>query len=361
MPLASVYCRDTMSDLLVKDFDYHLPPELIAQTPLEDRSASRLMVVDRDHGYVDDTLFANIGAWLREGDLLVVNDSRVIPARLLGHKASGGLVEYLLLEQTSTHTWRALVRPGRRLHIGAEVEFGNGLLRSHIVQRLPGGEREVEFHWDGDIPFLTLLDQLGKMPLPPYIHEPLADSERYQTVYSHKVGSAAAPTAGLHFTDSLLAQLAQQGILRASVTLHIGLGTFRPVKAEYVRDHAMHTEAFSLDEHAAEAINNAKREHRRVIAVGTTSCRVLESIADENGFVRPTHANTDIFITPGYAFRCLDGLITNFHLPQSTLLMLVSALAGHSNMLACYQRAVDSHYRFFSFGDAMFIANHKGK
>ena len=347
-----------MSDIMVKDFDYFLPSELIAQTPLEDRSASRLMIVDRREGYVDETLFAHIGAWLREGDLLVVNDSRVIPARLLGQKPSGGLVEYLLLEQTGTHTWRALVRPGRRLQPGAEVHFGNGLLTSRIVQRLPEGEREVEFSWEGNQTFMELLDSLGQMPLPPYIHEPLQDNERYQTVYSRMEGSAAAPTAGLHFTDALLDDLASKGIQRASVTLHIGLGTFRPVKEAYVRDHVMHTEAYSLNAQAAEAINKAKRENRRVIAVGTTSCRVLESIADEQGFVQPTQASTDIFITPGYTFRCLDGLITNFHLPQSTLLMLVSALAGQDAMLACYKRAVESRFRFFSFGDAMFIANH---
>jgi len=345
-------------NLLLSDFDYILPPELIAQTPLAERTASRLMLVDREQGFVAESSFAHLGRWLRPGDLLVANNTKVLPARLQGKKITGGSIELLLLNQIDATTWSTLVRPGRRLPPGREVVFGDGILRGVLGERLPDGERKVEFTWDNRKTFLTLLAQLGEMPLPPYIHESLEDQERYQTVYSAVPGSSAAPTAGLHFTADFMAELQQQGVAFTWVTLQIGLGTFRPVQVERVADHVMHRESYNLNPEAAGVINATKASGGRIIAVGTTSCRVLEAVADTAGKVVPQAGSTDLFITPGYNFKVIDGLITNFHLPKSTLLMLVSALAGRENILQAYAQAVASRYRFFSFGDAMFIGRH---
>ncbi len=337
----------------VTDFDYDLPKELIAQTPIEKRDESRLMVLDRSKETIEHKKFKDIVEYLKPGDVLVRNNTKVIPARLYGRKETGAHVEFLLLNNIEGDIWECIVRPGNKLHVGAKVIFGDGLLNAEVLETMEGGTRKVKFSYDGI--FNEILDKIGLMPLPPYIHESLKDNDRYQTVYAKYEGSAAAPTAGLHFTEELLQELQEIGVEIANVTLHVGIGTFRPVKEENVEEHKMHTEHFYIKKEDVEKINNAKKEGRRVIAVGTTSCRVLETIADENGFVKETEEDTGIFIYPGYKFKCLDGLITNFHLPQSTLLMLVSALAGKDYIMRAYKEAVKEKYRFFSFGDAMFI------
>ena len=337
----------------VKDFDYYLPEELIAQTPIEKRDESRLMILDKKTKTIEHRHFKNILEYLESGDVLVRNNTKVIPARLYGQKETGAKVEFLLLNNIENDIWECIVRPGNKLHIGTKVIFGNGLLVAEILDTMPGGTRKVEFHYDGI--FNEILDKIGLMPLPPYIHESLKEKERYQTVYAKYEGSAAAPTAGLHFTPELLEEIQKKGVEIANVTLHVGIGTFRPVKEETVEEHEMHSEHFYIKQEDAEKINKAKKEGHRVIAVGTTSCRVLESIADENGYVEEAEGDTQIFIYPGYKFKCLDALITNFHLPQSTLLMLVSALAGKDYIMESYNEAVKEKYRFFSFGDAMFI------
>lgn len=338
----------------VSDFDYELPQELIAQDPLPTRSDSRLMVLGRADGRVEHRQFTDILDYLAPGDCLVLNNTRVIPARLYGVKEdTGAQVEVLLLKRRENDVWEALVRPGKKLRPGARVRFGDGLLTGEIVEVVEEGNRLVRFHYEGI--FEELLDRLGQMPLPPYITHELRDKNRYQTVYARHDGSAAAPTAGLHFTEKLLGKVRKKGVQIAEVTLHVGLGTFRPVKAEQVLDHHMHSEFYQVSAEAAETINRAKREGRRVISVGTTSTRTLESAADENGFLCEKSGWTDIFIYPGYQFRVIDGLITNFHLPQSTLIMLVSAFAGREQVLNAYREAVRERYRFFSFGDAMYI------
>lgn len=337
----------------VSDFDYELPEELIAQTPIEKRDESRLMVLDREKQTIEHRKFKNIIEYLKPGDVLVRNNTKVIPARIYGKKETGANVEFLLLNNIEGDIWECIVRPGNKLHIGTNVIFGDGLLKAEILEIMEGGTRKVKFYYDGI--FNEILDKIGLMPLPPYIHEELKEKDRYQTVYAKYEGSAAAPTAGLHFTEELFEDLRKKGVEIANVTLHVGIGTFRPVKEENVEEHKMHTEHFYIKKEDVEKINNAKKEGRRVIAVGTTSCRVLESIADENGFVKETEEDTGIFIYPGYKFKCIDGLITNFHLPQSTLLMLVSALAGKEYIMKAYKEAVKEKYRFFSFGDAMII------
>ena len=337
----------------VSDFDYELPEELIAQTPIEKRDESRLMVLDREKQTIEHRKFKNIIEYLKPGDVLVRNNTKVIPARIYGKKETGANVEFLLLNNIEGDIWECIVRPGNKLHIGTNVIFGDGLLKAEILEIMEGGTRKVKFYYNGI--FNEILDKIGLMPLPPYIHEELKEKDRYQTVYAKYEGSAAAPTAGLHFTEELFEDLRKKGVEIANVTLHVGIGTFRPVKEENVEEHKMHTEHFYIKKEDVEKINNAKKEGRRVIAVGTTSCRVLESIADENGFVKETEEDTGIFIYPGYKFKCIDGLITNFHLPQSTLLMLVSALAGKEYIMKAYKEAVKEKYRFFSFGDAMLI------
>lgn len=335
------------------EFDYFLPEERIAQKPLEDRTASRLLVLDKATGEYKDDVFKNIKSYLRKGDCLVLNDTRVIPARLYGKKeGSGGAIEFLLLKRETVDTWEVILRPGKKAKPGARFEFGDGKLRAEILETLEGGGRRVRFEYEGV--FESILDELGEMPLPPYITEKLMDKERYQTVYSVNEGSAAAPTAGLHFTNELLSEIRAMGVKTAFVTLHVGLGTFRPVKVDDVEKHQMHTEYYSVSPEAADIVNQTKDSGGRVICVGTTSCRTVES-ACENGRLVPKSGNTDIFIYPGYKFKILDCLITNFHLPKSTLIMLVSALAGKENVLNAYKHAVDDEYRFFSFGDAMFI------
>lgn len=337
------------------DFYYDLPPELIAQTPLERRDGSRLMVLHRDTGEIEHKHFFDLPQFLRPGDCLVLNDSRVLPARLLGRRdPSGGAVEVLLLVDKGEKKWECLVRPGRKLRPGQKMTFGDGsLLTATVLEELPGGNRIVEFHYEGI--FLEILEQLGKMPLPPYIKEELQDPERYQTVYSREVGSAAAPTAGLHFTPELLRQVQEMGVKLAYVTLHVGLGTFRPVKEEEITDHEMHAEYCTISREAADLINGTKRSGGRVVCIGTTACRTIESWAAEDGTLAPAAGWTSIYIYPGYRFKALDCLVTNFHLPESTLVMLVSALAGRERILAAYREAVRERYRFFSFGDAMFI------
>lgn len=336
------------------DFFYDLPEELIAQTPLEDRTHSRLMLLDRREGNIEHSYFYRLPEYLKEGDCLVMNDSRVLPARLIGRKDTGAVIEVLLLRDRGSNIWECLTKPGRRTRVGAEIRFGeNDELHGTVIDEVEGGNRLIRFSYDGI--FLELLDRLGSMPLPPYIHEKLRDPERYQTVYSKVTGSAAAPTAGLHFTDELLSRIRQEGVETHFVTLHVGLGTFRPVKSENIEDHMMHEEYCVIPDETAEAVTRAKREGRRVIAVGTTSCRTLESRSEENGTLQPYAGFTNCFIYPGYRFRCIDALITNFHLPESTLIMLVSALAGRENILNAYRIAVEQKYRFFSFGDAMFI------
>lgn len=337
----------------VSEFNYNLPEELIAQTPLEKRDESRLMILNRKTKTIEHKHFKDIIEYLSPGDVLVRNNTKVIPARLYGKKETGANVEFLLLNNIEKDTWECIVRPGNKLHIGTKVIFGDGLLKANILDIMPGGTRKVEFHYEGI--FNEILDQIGLMPLPPYIHEELKQKDRYQTVYAKYDGSAAAPTAGLHFTPELLKSLEEKGIIIANVTLHVGIGTFRPVKEDEVEKHEMHSEHFYIKQEDVEKINQAKREGRRVISVGTTSCRVLETVADERGMVSKAEGDTKIFIYPGYQFKCLDGLITNFHLPQSTLLMLVSALAGKDYIMKAYEEAVKEKYRFFSFGDAMFI------
>ncbi len=335
------------------DFWYHLPEELIAQTPLEQRDASRLLVLDRLTGQVEHKHFFDIIDYLKPGDCLVMNDSRVLPARLLGHRPTGGAAEILLLKDLGDKKWECLAKPGRKLQEGQEVIFGNGELTATIAEVLPDGNRIVEFHYEGI--FLETLERLGKMPLPPYIKAELQDQERYQTVYSREVGSAAAPTAGLHFTEELLDKIRNKGVSTAFITLHVGLGTFRPVKADEISDHHMHSELCMINKDTARLLNETKKAGGRVICVGTTSCRTLESLVNADGSFEETSRWTDIFIYPGYQFRAMDGLITNFHLPESTLVMLVSAFAGREHVLNAYEQAVQQRYRFFSFGDAMCI------
>lgn len=338
----------------VSDFNYDLPKELIAQHPMEKRDESRLMVLHRDTKQIEDKTFKDVIDYLEPGDCLVRNNTKVIPARLYGIKEETGInVEFLLLNRIEGDYWEVMVRPGRRLKEGTKVIFGNGILQAEILEIMNGGNRKVKFTYEGI--FNEILDKIGLMPLPPYIHEKLKEKDRYQTVYAKYEGSAAAPTAGLHFTNELLEEIRQKGIDIANVTLHVGIGTFRPVKEENVEEHAMHTEHFYIKQEDVEKINKAKKEGHRIIAVGTTSCRVLESIADENGYIKPIEADTGIFIYPGYKFKCIDGLITNFHLPESTLIMLVSALAGKDYIMHAYEEAVKEKYRFFSFGDAMAI------
>jgi len=337
----------------VSEFNYELPEELIAQVPIQKRDESRLMVLNRVNKTIEHKAFKDILDYLKPGDVLVRNNTKVIPARLYGKKDTGANVEFLLLNRIEGDVWESIVRPGNKLHIGTKVIFGDGLLQAEILDTMPGGTRKVLFSYDGI--FNEILDKIGLMPLPPYIHETLREKERYQTVYAKYEGSAAAPTAGLHFTDELLGKLTEKGIEIANVTLHVGIGTFRPVKEEIVEEHEMHSEHFYIKKEDADIINKAKKEARRVIAVGTTSCRVLESIANEKGYVEEQEADTRIFIYPGYKFKCIDGLITNFHLPESTLIMLVSALAGKGYVMSAYNEAVKERYRFFSFGDAMFI------
>jgi len=339
--------------LKTHDFWYDLPEELIAQTPLEQRDASRLLCLNRETGKVEHRHFFDILEYLKPGDCLVMNDSRVLPARLLGNRPTGGAVELLLLKDLGDKKWECLAKPGRKMQAGQEVTFGDGKLTATVVDVLPDGNRIVEFHYDGI--FLEVLEQLGKMPLPPYIKAELQDQERYQTVYSREVGSAAAPTAGLHFTKELLEAIRQKGIDTAFVTLHVGLGTFRPVKADEIADHHMHSELCMISEETANILNQTKQNCGRIICVGTTSCRTLESLVNDDGSFEPKSKWTEIFIYPGYRFKAMDGLITNFHLPESTLVMLVSAFAGRENVLSAYEQAVKERYRFFSFGDAMCI------
>ena len=338
----------------VKDFYFDLPKELIAQHPLEKRDESRLMVLNKKSGEVEHKVFKDIIDYLNPGDCLVLNDTRVMPARLYGTKeGSGGKMEFLLLNRHEDDIWETLVKPGKRGKVGAEFVFGNGELKAEVVEVLENGNRKVKFHYEGI--FEEVLDRLGEMPLPPYIEEKLEDRERYQTVYSKEVGSAAAPTAGLHFTEELLQTIKKKGVNIAFVTLHVGLGTFRPVKAEEIQDHEMHSEYYILDKENAEIINSTKRSGKRVIAVGTTSNRTLESIANEEGQVKEQSGYTSIFIYPGYKFKIVDAIITNFHLPESTLIMLISAFSTREIVMNAYKIAVENKYRFFSFGDAMFI------
>ncbi len=338
----------------VKDFDYELPEELIAQDPLEDRSSSRLMVLDKETGSIRHRIFRDITEELEPGDCLVINNTRVIPARLFGVKRdTGAVIEVLLLKRRENNIWETLVKPGRKARPGTVLDFGEGLLTGEVVDIVDEGNRLIRFSYEGI--FEEILDQLGQMPLPPYITHPLKDKNRYQTVYAKYDGSAAAPTAGLHFTEQLLEQIRQKGVEIASVTLHVGLGTFRPVKVDKIEEHHMHSEFYRIEEEEAKKINRAKESGHRIVSVGTTSCRTLESAADENGHLEAKSGWTDIFIYPGYRFKCIDALITNFHLPQSTLVMLVSALAGREHILAAYEEAVRERYRFFSFGDAMLI------
>ena len=343
-----------MDGLKTSDYFYELPPELIAQDPLEDRSSSRLMVLDQKTGAVSHHVFREIPSFLRPGDCLVLNNTRVIPARLLGvREETGGAVEVLLLKRRTGDVWECLVKPGKKARPGTRLAFGDGLLHAQVEDVVEDGNRLIRFFYDGI--WEEVLDRLGEMPLPPYITHKLQDKNRYQTVYARFDGSAAAPTAGLHFTPELLDQIQDMGVELAYVTLHVGLGTFRPVKVENVKEHHMHSEYYQVSAEAAEKINRTKKNGGRVICVGTTSCRTVESAADENGQVEAGCGNTDIFIYPGYRFKVLDALITNFHLPESTLVMLVSALAGREHVLAAYEEAVKERYRFFSFGDAMLI------
>lgn len=343
-----------MEQLRKSDYYFELPKELIAQTPLADRAASRLLVLHRETGEYEHHTFRDIKNYLRPGDCLVLNNTKVIPARLMGVKAdTGAVIEVLLLKRKSDDVWETLVKPGKKARLGAVISFGNGLITGTVLEIGEEGNRLIRFTYDGI--WEEVLDRLGEMPLPPYITHKLEDRNRYQTVYAKYEGSAAAPTAGLHFTKDLLAELEVSGIELAYVTLHVGLGTFRPVKEENLLDHHMHSESYEITEEAAQKINRAKQNGHRVICVGTTSCRTIESAADENGLLRACKGDTDIFIYPGYRFKVLDALITNFHLPESTLIMLVSALAGREQVLAAYQEAVKERYRFFSFGDAMLI------
>ena len=337
-----------------EDFYFDLPEELIAQDPLEDRSASRLLVLDKESGAVEHHIFKDVVDYLDEGDCLVINETKVIPARLFGAKeGTDAKIEVLLLKRGAEDTWETLVRPGKKAKIGTRISFGDGLLVGEVVDIVEEGNRLIRFQYEGI--FEEILDQLGQMPLPPYITHQLEDKERYQTVYAKHSGSAAAPTAGLHFTPELLQKIEEKGIEIARVTLHVGLGTFRPVKVDNILEHHMHSEFYQVSQEAAEKINAAKDRGKKVVCVGTTSCRTVESAADENGRMKETSGWTEIFIYPGYQFKVLDSLITNFHLPESTLVMLVSALAGREHVLGAYEKAIEEKYRFFSFGDAMLV------
>ena len=347
-------CKET--ELKKSDFYYELPEELIAQTPLEKRDSSRLLVLGRRTGEIEHRVFSDIPEYFKEGDVLVINDSKVIPARLFGKKkGTDGDVEILLLKRLGIDTWETLVKPGRRLKTGAQIVFGDGRLKAEIKEIVEDGNRIVRFYYPDGCDLMTLIDEIGVMPLPPYIKEKLKDKNRYQTIYAKYDGSAAAPTAGLHFTEKTFEDLRAKGVEIAPVMLHVGLGTFRPVKEENIRDHIMHTEFFSVSQKSADIINSCKKNGGRIISVGTTSCRTLESVADENGTIRPMTDETGIFIYPGYRFKAVDGLITNFHLPESTLLMLVSAFSSREIIMKAYKEAVEKKYRFFSFGDAMLI------
>lgn len=338
----------------VTDFDFDLPEQLIAQSPYEKRDEARLMILDKKDGNIQHKVFKDIIDYLNPGDCLVLNDTRVIPARLIGEKqGTGGKMEFLLLKRVDKDCWQTLVKPGKRAQVGTKFSFGNGELNAEVTDLSDDGSRIVKFQYEGI--FEEVLDRLGQMPLPPYIKEKLKDKEMYQTVYSKDQGSAAAPTAGLHFTKELLHKIEEKGVSLAFLTLHVGLGTFRPVKVENIEEHHMHSEFYRIDEKTADLINKAKEDGKRVIAVGTTSCRTLETIGASNGKVKASSGWTDIFIYPGYTYKVVDALITNFHLPQSTLLMLVSALAGKEHILNAYKTAVENNYKFFSFGDAMFI------
>lgn len=338
----------------LKDFNYDLPEELIAQDPLEDRSSSRLMVLHKDTGSIEHKIFRDIIDYLNPGDCLVINDTKVIPARLMGIKEdTGAAIEVLLLKRNADDVWECLVKPGKKARTGARIVFGEGLLVGEIVDVIEDGNRMIKFYYEGI--FEEILDKLGQMPLPPYITHKLQDKNRYQTVYARNEGSAAAPTAGLHFTKELLEKIKEKGVNVVSITLHVGLGTFRPVKVDKIEEHHMHTETFNISKEAADTINRTRAAGGRVIAVGTTSCRTLESAAADDGTIPARSGDTDIFIYPGYKFKAIDCLITNFHLPESTLIMLVSALAGRDNIMNAYETAVKERYRFFSFGDAMFI------
>ena len=343
-----------MDTLKKSDFYYDLPEELIAQDPLLDRSSSRLLKLNKETGKTEHHSFKDVKQFLRAGDTLVLNNTKVIPARLIGHKEdTGAAIEVLLLKRKENDQWETLVKPGKKARPGAKIVFGDGLLKAEVLDIMEEGNRLIQFTYEGI--FEEVLDQLGEMPLPPYITHKLQDKNRYQTVYAKYEGSAAAPTAGLHFTPELLAEIEAMGVNLAYVTLHVGLGTFRPVKEDNVLNHHMHSEFYQVTKESADIINDTKKNGGRVICVGTTSCRTIESAADENGLVQPGSDNTEIFIYPGYQFKVLDGLITNFHLPESTLIMLVSALAGRESVLAAYEEAVEEKYRFFSFGDAMII------
>lgn len=337
----------------VSDFNYYLPEKLIAQHPYDKRDEARLLILDREKETIEHKIFKNIIDYLNPGDCLVINNTKVIPARLYGKKDTGANVEFLLLKRLDGDEWEAMVRPGGKLKPGTKVTFGDGILKAEVLDILEGGNRKVKFEYNGI--FNEILDKIGLMPLPPYIKETLKEKDKYQTVYAKYDGSAAAPTAGLHFTEDLLEEIKKKGIEVANVTLHVGIGTFRPVKVENIEEHHMHSEHFYIKEEDCKKINKAKESGHRVIAVGTTSCRVLESIADEKGMVKPIESDTSIFIYPGYKFKCLDGLITNFHLPESTLIMLVSTFAGYDLTMKAYKEAVEKEYKFFSFGDAMFI------
>ena len=342
------------NSMSVHDYYYDLPERLIAQDPLEDRSSSRLLVLDRNTGDYEDKHFSDIIDYLNEGDCLVINNTKVIPARLLGKKKeTGAAIEVLLLKRKTADEWECIVKPGKKLRPGAEVTFGDGLLEGEIIEVVDEGNRIIKFNYEGI--FEEILDKLGKMPLPPYITHELKDKDRYQTVYAKYDGSAAAPTAGLHFTKELLKKIEDKGIIIANVTLHVGLGTFRPVKVDNILEHHMHSEYYVVEKEEADKINNARANGGRIIAVGTTSSRTLETVTNDDGIVIPGSGDTSIFIYPGYKFKAVDCLITNFHLPESTLVMLVSALAGRDNVLNAYKHAVEEEYRFFSFGDAMFI------
>lgn len=337
----------------VSDFNYDLPQELIAQHPYDKRDEARLMVIDPKTQKIEHKVFKNVIEYLAQGDCLVINNTKVLPARLYGKKDTGANIEFLLLKRIEGDTWEVMVRPGNKLKPGSKVSFGDGLLKAQILEVLEGGNRKVKFEYNGI--FNEILDEIGLMPLPPYIKEKLKENDKYQTVYAKYEGSSAAPTAGLHFTEELLEKIKQKGVKIANVTLHVGIGTFRPVKVENVEEHAVHSEHYYIKQEDADLINNAKKSGHKVVCVGTTSCRVLESVADENGMVKETEGDTNIFIYPGYQFKCIDRLITNFHLPESTLIMLVSALAGKDFVMKAYEEAVREKYKFFSFGDAMMI------